>query len=158
VPPPPGAARVMDGAIQDGTTSAGPPHATGAPWMRWLLGAALVVMLVDGAYTALALHQGHAVVRFSTLIGILFLCFGIVKLAVALHAYLQPGAQSPFSDQRQETGTPALFRLWLAYKIIPGMLSLAVAAVLILHGVARLDAAVTVAPPAAAGPGLHASP
>jgi hypothetical protein len=79
---------------------------------------------------------------FSQAVGLVLLFFGLFKLFIALDAIAAPTAMAPESDQRQDTGSPARFRLWVAYKLTPAALAMVAAVYLFTAGSAALDAMV----------------
>jgi hypothetical protein len=89
------------------------------------------------AATSLMLHL--TVVRFSVAVGLVLLFFGLFKVCIALDAVVAPAAVAPQSDRRQETGSPAVFRLWIAYKLAPAALAIVTAIYLFAVGSAALD-------------------
>lgn len=89
---------------------------------------------------SLALHL--TVWPFSRVVGLVLLFFGLFKIAIALDGVLAPTAIAPQSDQRQDTASPTVFRLWVAYKLVPAVLAIGVAVWLFARGAAGLDALV----------------
>lgn len=89
---------------------------------------------------SLALHL--TVWPFSRVIGLVLLCFGLFKIAIALDGVYAPTAVAPQSDQRQDTASPTVFRVWVAYKLVPAALAIGVALWLFARGSAGLDALV----------------
>ena len=89
------------------------------------------------AATSLMLHL--TVVRFSVAVGLVLLFFGIFKVCIALDAVAAPAAVAPQSDRRQEMGSPAVFRIWIAYKLAPAALAIVTAIYLFVVGSAALD-------------------
>ena len=77
---------------------------------------------------------------FSRVVGLVLLFFGLFKIAIAVDAVHAPTAVAPQSDQRQEMGSPAIFRLWVMYKFVPATLAILAAAYLFANGSASLDA------------------
>ncbi len=76
---------------------------------------------------------------FSKVIAVVFLLFGTGKIVLALDALKAPAAQAPQSDQRQATGSPAFFRLWVIYKMVPGVIGLGIGAWLLIAGSLMVD-------------------
>ena len=99
--------------------------------------AASVILAIGGL-----LLQVQAV-RFSILVGLVLLFFGLFKIGIALDAVAAPPAVAPQSDRRQETGSPGVFRLWVGYKLTPAVLAIVAAIYLFAVGSAALDALVT---------------
>lgn len=86
---------------------------------------------------------GHLTVwPFSRVVALVLLCFGLFKIAIAVDGVMAPTAVAPLSDQRQDTASPTVFRLWVAYKLVPAALAIGVAAWLFARGAAGLDALV----------------
>jgi hypothetical protein len=86
---------------------------------------------------------GHLTVwPFSRVVALVLLFFGLFKIAIAVDAVLAPPAVAPQSDQRQDTASPTIFRLWVAYKLVPAALAIAVAGWLFARGAVGLDALV----------------
>ncbi len=79
---------------------------------------------------------------FSAHVGLVLLTFGLFKISVATHAILAPTAVAPQSDQRQDTGSPVIFRLWIAYKLTPAALAIVAAIYLFTVGAPSLNALV----------------
>jgi hypothetical protein len=65
--------------------------------------------------------------------------FGIFKLVLAWDAVVAPLAQAPQTSQRQESGTPIMFRLWVSYKLWAGLLALAAGVALMVLRSSLLD-------------------
>ncbi len=80
---------------------------------------------------------------FSRVIALVLLFFGLFKIAIAVDGVMAPTAVAPLSDQRQDTASPTVFRLWVAYKLVPAALAIGVAIWLFARGAARLDALVS---------------
>ncbi len=96
------------------------------------------------AASSLMLHL--QIVRFSIAVGLVLLFFGLFKVCIALDAVTAPTAIAPQSDRRQETGSPAIFRLWVGYKLAPAALAIAAAIYLFAVGSVALDSMVTASP------------
>jgi hypothetical protein len=100
---------------------------------------------IYGLFTAACLFAATALfshwhgIAFSTIIGTVFLFFGVGKIALAIDAMQAPTAQAPRSDQRQQVGSPALFRLWVIYKMAPGIIGLGAGVWLIAFGSRMVD-------------------
>jgi hypothetical protein len=60
-------------------------------------------------------------------------------VCIALDAVAAPAAVAPQSDRRQEMGSPAVFRIWIAYKLAPAALAIVTAIYLFVVGSAALD-------------------
>jgi len=114
-----------------------------------LRGTRLALYVVFAAFAASVLFAAGSlmlhlqIVRFSIAVGLVLLFFGIFKLCIALDAVAAPTAVAPQSDRRQETGSPAVFRLWIAYKLAPAALAIVAAIYLFAAGSAALDSLVT---------------
>ena len=89
------------------------------------------------AATSLMFHL--TVVRFSVAVGLVLFFFGLFKVCIALDAVAAPAAVAPQSDRRQEMGSPAVFRIWIAYKLAPAALAIVTAIYLFAVGSASLD-------------------
>jgi hypothetical protein len=107
--------------------------------MRGLLTTAFVAFIAAVLFAAITLMFHLHIISFSSNVGLVLLTFGLFKIAVALHAFVAPSAQSPLSDQRQDIGSPALFRLWIAYKLTPASLAIVAAIYLFVVGSPTLD-------------------
>jgi hypothetical protein len=115
-------------------------HVPAAPnRMRGLLTAAFVSFIAAVLFAAITLMFHLHIISFSSNVGLVLLTFGVFKIVVALHALVAPTAQSPLSDQRQDIGSPALFRLWIAYKLTPASLAIVAAVYLFVVGAPALD-------------------
>ena len=89
------------------------------------------------AISALLSHW-HGI-AFSRLVGGVLATFGIFKLVLAWDAVVAPLAQAPQTSQRQESGTPIMFRLWVSYKLWAGLLALAAGVALMVLRSSLLD-------------------
>jgi hypothetical protein len=114
-----------------------PPGRTrGLRFALWTIYILLAFTCLCGA-SALIFHwRGFG---FSRIIGAVFLLFGLFKIVLAWDALVAPTAQAPQSDQRQEVGTPGMFRLWVSYKVWAGLLAVLVGLVLMILGSRMLD-------------------
>lgn len=80
---------------------------------------------------------------FSRVVGLVLLFFGLFKIAIAVDAINAPVAVAPQSDQRQDVGSPAVFRVWVLYKFVPATLAILAAAYLFANGSHSLDALIS---------------
>jgi hypothetical protein len=85
-------------------------------------------------------------VRFSIAVGLVLFFFGLFKVCIALDAVAAPTAVAPQSDRRQELGSPAIFRLWIGYKLAPAALAIVAGVYLFAVGSAALDSLVLIPP------------
>jgi hypothetical protein len=108
-------------------------------------GTRTVLFIVFAAFVAAILFAVASlmfkltVVPFSTNIALVLLTFGLFKICIAMHAIMAPTAVSPQSDQRQDTGSPAVFRMWVGYKLVPAALAIVSAMYLLVAGAPALD-------------------
>ena len=90
-------------------------------------------------FAACSLMFHLQLVRFSIAVGLVLLFFGLFKVCIAVDAVTAPTAVAPQSDRRQETGSPAIFRLWVGYKLVPAALAIVAAIYLFAVGSVALD-------------------
>jgi hypothetical protein len=77
--------------------------------------------------------------RLSVVFGVFFLCFAIAKLALAAEAAQAPPPVAGEVGRAQAFGSPRLFRIWVAYKIIAALVALAAAIYLFTAGAVVVD-------------------
>ena len=104
--------------------------------LLWAVYACFAAACLSGALALFTHWHGQP---FSRLVGLVLLLFGVFKILLAIDAVRAPTAVAPQSDQRQDTGSPGMFRLWVVYKLVPGSLAIAAAVFLFTHGSAFLD-------------------
>ena len=127
----------MSAGINDKVT----PTTTRAPHS----GTRVVLFLVFGAFVLSILFAVTSLmfkltlVPFSTNVALVLLTFGLFKICIAMHSIMAPTAVSPQSDQRQDTGSPAIFRMWVGYKLVPAALAIVSALYLLVAGAPALD-------------------
>jgi hypothetical protein len=116
-----------------------------APGRAPLRGTRLALYVIFVGFAAAVLFAAASlllhlqVVRFSTAVGLVLLFFGLFKVCIALDAVAAPAAVAPQSDRRQELGSPAVFRLWVGYKLTPAVLAIVAAIYLFAVGSPGLD-------------------
>lgn len=127
-------------------------HGVSAPGRPPLRSTRLALYVVFAGFAGAVLFAAGSlmlhlqVVRFSVAVGLVLLFFGLFKVCIALDAVTAPTAVAPQSDRRQETGSPAIFRLWVGYKLVPAALAIVGAIYLFAVGSPGLDGMVTAAP------------
>ncbi len=105
----------------------------------------VVLWLIYGLFTAscffaaAALFTHYHGLAFSRIVGMVFLFFGVGKIVLAIDAMQAPAAQAPQSDQRQQVGSPGMFRLWVFYKWAPGAIGIGFGLWLIAAGNRMID-------------------
>jgi uncharacterized membrane protein YvlD (DUF360 family) len=119
-------------------TTARVPH-QGTRAVLFLVFAAFVSSII---FAVTSLMFKLTLVPFSTNVALVLLTFGLFKISIAMHAIMAPTAVLPQSDQRQDTGSPTIFRLWVGYKLVPAALAIVSAFYLLIAGAPALDALV----------------
>lgn len=117
-----------------GGVAAGGPRGTRV--LLWVIYAAFAATCLAGVLALLTHWRG---LPFSRIVGAVLLLFGVFKILLAVDAVRAPRAVAPQSDQRQDTGSPAMFRLWVVYKLVPGALAIGAALYLFARGSHYLD-------------------
>jgi hypothetical protein len=109
-----------------------------APIARVFLYLALIGALASGI-VGVGVVVAHVPVRLSVMMGLFFACFSVAKFALvweSLRARPQAGAPT---ERAQSLGSPGLFRFWLIYKIIAGVVAAIAAVYLLTAGAAVVD-------------------
>ena len=101
---------------------------------------AMLAVAASGVFGALTVINHWRSVSVSTIFGVFLLGFAGLKSAIATDQLLAPPAVAPRSTQRQDTGSPALFRIWLFYKYLAAVVAVFAAIWLLAHGSTGLDA------------------
>lgn len=100
---------------------------------------AAMTLAIASAALGLATVLFHLPVRLSLAFGVFFVCFAIAKLALAIEAVQAHTPAGGEVGRTQAFGSPRIFRVWLAYKILAALVALAAAAYLFTAGAAVVD-------------------
>ncbi len=119
---------------------AAPPPVQPLRWTTVVMYVAMLAVAAAGIFGALTVVNHWRYLSVSTIFGVFLLGFAALKSAIATDQLLAPPAVAPQSTQRQDTGSPGMFRVWLFYKYLAAVVAVSAAIWLLAHGSMGLDA------------------
>lgn len=98
-----------------------------------------MTLAIASAVLGMATVLWRLPLRLSVIFGVFFVCFACAKLALVAEAVQAAPPAAGEVGRAQAFGSPRLFRLWLAYKVVAALVAAAAAVYLFTAGAAVVD-------------------